>query len=58
MTGNPNKSFIEKRDAANGFKRSRLRLNSDLARRKTWNEKEIRKRAGRLSKIALQIWSF
>lgn len=53
-----NKSFIEKRDAENGFKRSRLRLNSDLARRKTWNEKEIRKRAGRLSKIALQIWSF
>lgn len=52
-----NKSFIEKRDAENGFKRSRLRLNSDLAKRKTWNEKEIKKRAERLSKIALQIWA-
>lgn len=53
-----NKPFTEKREAENGFKRSRLRLNSDLARRKTWNEGEIRKRANRLATIALQIWLF
>jgi uncharacterized protein with ParB-like and HNH nuclease domain len=52
-----NKSFVEKRDAENGFRNSRLRLNSDLAKLNTWNEEEIKRRAERLSKVALEIWS-
>lgn len=52
-----NKSFIEKRDAENGFTQSRLRLNNDLAKLNSWNEEEIKKRAERLAKTALKIWA-
>ena len=52
-----NKSFIEKRDAENGFTQSRLRLNSNLAKLNFWNEEEIKKRAERLAEVALDIWA-
>lgn len=52
-----NRSFIEKRDMDRGFKDSGLRLNRDLGALGKWTEEEIKKRAERLSKVALKIWS-
>ena len=51
-----NKSFIEKRDMAKGFKDSCVRLNKDLIGLDTWNEEAINQRSERLAKEALQIW--
>lgn len=50
------RSFKEKRDMAGGFRDSPIRMNRDLARLETWNETEIKKRAARLAKKALEIW--
>ena len=51
-----NRFFIEKRDMKRGFKDSGLRLNRDLAVLGKWTEEEIKKRAERLSKLAVRIW--
>lgn len=51
-----NKTFIEKRDMKNGFKDSRLHLNSDLALLDKWGKKEIEERADLLTEKALKIW--
>lgn len=53
-----NKTFEKKRDIENGFIDSGLRLNSYLATLDKWNKKEIKERAKKLSRIALEIWSF
>lgn len=52
-----NKPFIEKRDMKKGFKDSGLKINRDLATLDKWTEDEIKKRAEKLSEIALKIWS-
>lgn len=52
-----NKLFIEKRDMPKGFRESGLRLNRDLASLNQWTEEEIIRRAERLAKIALTIWT-
>ena len=52
-----NRTFEEKRDMENGFKKSGLRLNSYLSTIEIWNDKEIVKRAINLSKTAQEIWN-
>lgn len=53
-----NKFFLEKRDMENGYKESPCRLNNDLVDLDTWNEREIVKRANRLSDLAQKIWIY
>ena len=48
--------FATKRDMEGGFRHSPLRLNEGLGQLDTWDEKAIRDRAERLTKIALKIW--
>ncbi|MCC9641681.1 DUF262 domain-containing protein [Rhodopirellula sp. JC740] len=48
--------FSEKRDMEGGFKVSPLKLNAGLGQLAVWNEEEIKARAERLSKTALQVW--
>ena len=48
--------FYEKRDMKGGFRESPLRLNRGLGGLDTWDENAIRDRAGRLAKIAVEIW--
>lgn len=50
-------SFAKKRDMDGGFKDSPLRLNKGLGQLETWNADEIQKRAERLAKDALKIWT-
>lgn len=50
-------SFAKKRDMDGGFKDSPLRLNKGLGQLETWNADEIEKRAERLAKDALKIWT-
>lgn len=52
-----NKSFVEKRDMEMGFRDSGLKINRDLAALDRWTEYEIKKRAEKLSEIALKIWA-
>ncbi|WP_028650207.1 DUF262 and DUF1524 domain-containing protein [Nocardioides halotolerans] len=48
--------FLVKRDKEGGFKDSPLRLNQGLAQLDSWTVEEIRARAERLAKNALDIW--
>ena len=61
LTGyNPNysnRTFEEKRDMENGFRKSGLRLNSYLSAIDKWNNEEIVERVNNLSKTAQKIWS-
>ena len=50
------RSFIEKRDMAGGFKQSPLKLNEGLGQLAEWNEEAIKTRAGRLAGLALKVW--
>jgi uncharacterized protein with ParB-like and HNH nuclease domain/predicted transport protein len=50
------RSFVEKRDMAGGFKQSPLKLNAGLGQLETWNEAAIQERAGRLADQALTVW--
>lgn len=52
-----NKSFTDKRDMEGGFKESPLKVNADLGGLPQWNEAEIKNRAARLAKKALDVWS-
>lgn len=52
------RSFAEKRDMSGGFKESPLRVNQGLGGLERWDEDEIRKRAGRLSGVAIDVWKF
>jgi len=53
-----NKTFAEKRDMQKGFKESSVRLNKDLITLDTWTEEEIKKRAQKLSKLAVEVWRY
>ena len=53
-----NKSFYDKKNADKGFKNSRLKLNSFIATREVWSEKEILQRAILLFKDAENIWAY
>ncbi len=48
--------FQAKRDMPGGFAHSPLRLNEGLGQLHTWNEDAIKKRAARLSELALKVW--
>ncbi|MCT7986534.1 DUF262 domain-containing protein [Laspinema sp. A4] len=50
------KPFVDKRDMKNGFKNSPLNLNEGLGQVEQWDEYAIRKRADRLSTMALNVW--
>lgn len=50
--------FSEKRDMEGGFKESPLRMNAGLGALERWDEEQIRKRAERLSDIAIDVWRF
>lgn len=49
--------FREKRDMTGGFKESPLRVNQGLGALDRWDEEQIRKRADRLSEIAVSVWN-
>lgn len=56
-----NKTFREKRDLIRediekGYKYSRLWLNRDLANLEKWDVEEVRKRADRIIRRALEVW--
>ena len=48
--------FAEKRDMEGGFAQSPLKLNEGLGSCTDWNEDQIKLRAGRLSRRAVDIW--
>ena len=50
--------FLEKRDIEGGFASSPLNLNRDLRTLSNWNENEIKKRAQKLSEIAIKVWKY
>jgi uncharacterized protein with ParB-like and HNH nuclease domain/predicted transport protein len=50
--------FSEKRDMEGGLKESPLRVNQGLGTLERWDEEQIRKRAERLSRIAIDVWRF
>jgi uncharacterized protein with ParB-like and HNH nuclease domain/predicted transport protein len=50
--------FTEKRDMTGGFKESPLRVNQGLGALERWDEEQIRKRAERLSGVAVDVWGF
>jgi uncharacterized protein with ParB-like and HNH nuclease domain/predicted transport protein len=52
------RSFVDKRDMAGGFRESPLKLNQGLGGLETWDEDAIKKRASRLSKTAVKVWSY
>jgi uncharacterized protein with ParB-like and HNH nuclease domain/predicted transport protein len=51
-------SFIEKRDMENGFAKSKISLNNELAEVERWNEEAIKKRAQALAKKATEVWQY
>ena len=53
-----NKPFRYKRDTEGGFKQSPLRMNKGLGKLNGWSEHEIKKRANRLAKKAIQVWIY
>ena len=52
------RSFVDKRDMAGGFKESPLKLNQGLGGLDVWDEEAIKKRAAKLSKTAVRVWSY
>ncbi len=52
------RSFADKRDMAGGFKESPLKLNQGLGGLDAWDEEAIKKRAAKLSKTAVRVWSY
>lgn len=50
--------FSQKRDMPGGFKESPLRVNQGLGSVDRWDEEQIRKRAERLSGVAIEVWRF
>lgn len=51
-------SFIEKRDMENGFAKSKISMNNELAEVERWNEEAIKKRAQALAKKATEVWQY
>ena len=52
------KSFKEKRDMKGGFKDSPIQINRGLAQLESWNEIEIKKRAGEIINLAIKVWNY
>lgn len=52
-----NNSFREKRDMANGFKDSGIRMNQWIATRDQWGEAELEERNVYVQQRALEIWA-
>jgi uncharacterized protein with ParB-like and HNH nuclease domain/predicted transport protein len=50
--------FAEKRDMAGGFRDSPLKLNAGLGALSHWNQETIEDRAGRLARVAVDVWAF
>lgn len=50
--------FEEKRDMPGGFRESPLRLNAGLGAETVWNENAIKRRATKLSDMALKVWAY
>lgn len=48
--------FVDKRDMKGGFKESPLKVNAGLGQLEQWNEETIKKRAERLSGLAVEVW--
>ncbi len=49
--------FTDKRDMEGGFKQSPLKLNDGLGQLEQWNEDAIKTRAGKLARLAVQVWT-
>lgn len=52
------RSFIEKRDMENGFAKSKISMNNELAEVEYWNEEAIKKRAEMLAGLATHVWTY
>ena len=52
-----NNSFLEKRDMANGFKDSGIRMNQWIGAQNQWTEAELEQRNDYVRKRVLEIWS-
>ncbi|WP_314964435.1 DUF4268 domain-containing protein [Oribacterium sinus] len=52
-----NNTFIEKRDMANGFKDSGIRMNQWIGAQAQWTEEELEKRNDYVQQRALEIWA-
>ena len=52
-----NKTFIEKRDAENGYKNSGLKMNQKIAQKDAWGLAELEERNADMVSQALTIWS-
>lgn len=52
------KSFTEKLNGENGFKRSHLKLNQFIAACEIWNKQTIRRRTNLLTDLILKIWPY
>jgi uncharacterized protein with ParB-like and HNH nuclease domain/predicted transport protein len=48
--------YTEKRDMKGGFRQSPLKLNEGLGELEEWNEENIKNRAQKLAKLAVQVW--
>ena len=52
-----NNSFLEKRDMANGFKDSGIRMNQWIGTQSQWTETELEQRNDYVQQRALEIWA-
>ena len=52
-----NNSFLEKRDMANGFKDSGIRMNQWIGSQSQWTETELEQRNDYVQQRALEIWA-
>lgn len=52
-----NKTFLEKRDAENGYKNSGLKMNQKIAQKDAWGLAELEERNDDMVSQALKIWS-
>lgn len=53
-----NNTFLEKRDAENGFSNSGIRMNIEIAKKDKWTLEEIEERSDRMVEKALTIWAY
>ena len=53
-----NNTFIEKRDAENGFKNSGIRMNQLIAQKDKWTEEELLDRDAYMIARAKEIWTY
>ena len=53
-----NNTFLEKRDAENGFANSGIRMNIEIAKKDKWTLDELQERSERMVEQALKIWAY